>query len=192
MTLSLVVTEDGLEGRESLLSLLYDQVSALLEAGFGWSALPSDLRNLFCLSYYKGQVENGGHGQFMSNAAGFHGGGPARILGWAAEGAQDLGLAETGAVIAAFQGWIDAHPDDLAALADFDIDRLPAIESLDRQLYQADRGADAADLATMRADAKLRAWQPRIVVGQAAFYPRLRELAQSAIGPDAPAILTRR
>ena len=192
MTLPLVVTEDGLEGRESLLSLLHDQVSALLEAGFGWSALPSELRNLFCLSYYKGQVENGGHGQFMSNAAGFHGGVPARILGWAAEGAQDLGLAETGAVIAAFQDWIAAHPDDLAALADFDIDRPPAIENLDRQLYQADRDADATDLATTRADAKLRAWQPRNVVGQAEFYPRLRELAQSAIGPDAPAILTRR
>lgn len=192
MTLPLVVTEDGLEGRESLLSLLHDQVSALLEAGYAWSALPSDLRNLFCLSYYKGEVENGGHGQFMSNAAGFHGGVPARILAWAAEGAQDLGLPETGAVIAAFQDWIAAHPDDLSALADLDIDTPEDIKSLNRQLYQADRGADAADLAATRMDAKLRDWQPQIVVGQAEFFPRLRELAQSAIAPDAPAILTRR
>lgn len=192
MSLPLVVTEDGLAGRESLLSLLHDQVSALLEAGYAWSALPTDLRNLFCLSYYKGQVENGGHGQLMSNAAGFHGGVPARILAWAAEGAQDLGLAETGAVIAAFQDWIAAHPDDLAALADFDINVPPAIENLDRQLYQADRDADATDLATMRAESKLCARQPRIVLGQAEIYPRLRELAQAAVGPDAPAIQTRR
>lgn len=192
MTLSLVVTEDGLEGRESLLSLLHDQVSALLEAGFGWSALPSELRNLFCLSYYKGQVENGGHGQFMSNAAGLHGGEPVRILGWAAEGAQDLGLAETGAVIAAFQDWIAAHPDDLVALADLDIDAPDEIRALNQRLYQADRDEDGSDLAQARADAKLRDWQPRIVVGQAEHFPRLRELAQSAIGPDARAILTRR
>ena len=192
MTLPLVATEDGFEGRESLIPFLYHEVCTLLEAGFGWGALPTGLRSLFCLTYYKGEVENGGHGQFMSNAAGLHGAGPVRILGWAAEGAQDLGLAETRAVIAAFQDWIAAHPDEVAALADLDIDAPDDINGLDQRLYQADRDADGTDLAQARADARLRDWQPRIVVGQAEHFPRLRELAQSAIGPDAPAILTRR
>ena len=192
MPLPLIVTEDGLAGRESLTPLLHYQVSTLLEAGFGWSALPTGLRSLFCLCYYKGEVENGGHGQFMSNAVGFHGGVPVRILAWAAEGARDLGLTETGAVIAAFQEWINAHPDDLVALADLDIDRPEDIKGLDQQLYQADRDENGTDLAEARADAKLRDWQPRIVVGQDELSTRLREQAQGAIGPDAPAIPTRR
>ncbi len=192
MILPLVVTEDGLARRESLSALLFDQVSALLDAGFGWSALPADLRGVFCLTYYKAEVENGGHAQFMRNAAGFHGGAPARILAWAHEAARDLGLTETGAVIAAFQRWISTYPDDLPALADLDIEPPAAITALDRQMYQADRGADAADLAEIRAQAWLQDRQPQLVVGQAEFYSRLRALAQTALGPDAPAIQTRR
>ena len=185
MSLPLIVTEDALEGREDLPALLYRQVATLLDAGVGWSALPSDLRAAFCLRYYWREVLGGGHQQFIGNATNFHGGSPLRILGWAGEGALDLGLAETAAIITAMQDRLNAGPQRLASQANPDDD-------LDDQLYRADNRADKQDPVDAALTQLLLKREPKLLARRADYNARLRELAEAAVGPDTKAIKQRR
>jgi hypothetical protein len=57
-------TEDGF----SLIDAVFYFIAELYDGGVRLEAMPEDALNLFFVWFYMGQVYNGGHGQFISNA----------------------------------------------------------------------------------------------------------------------------
>lgn len=147
----LVLSPEALAGKEGDLSWHQScLVQAMLGAGYGWDELPADLRSMFALGYYIGNVENGGHSQFIGNAFGYyHSVGPLPMLDWAHEAALRFGMNETCTVIAKARDWLVENPASAQQQTGFTGGRDPALDPLDVALYRADLRSEADWLAVL-------------------------------------------
>lgn len=150
MSIPLVLSPETMAGQEG--DLGWHQsclLQAMLDAGFDWAEVPADLRAMFALGYYIGNVENGGHAQFIGNAYGYYGAGPLRMLDWATEAAARFGLVQTQAVLADARAWVIAHPDEAAQQTGMTGGRDVALDPLDKAFNQADLVSEADWLAVL-------------------------------------------
>ncbi len=110
----LFLTPAAQEGSNLPSYLLNWQMHILLGAGVPWNKLNPDLRAVFLLGYYLGNVRNGGHSQFVGNARNFYDGDPVQFLDWAMKAAERYKMPETLAIMREVRTWIVNNPKEAA------------------------------------------------------------------------------
>jgi hypothetical protein len=112
-------------------------VNMLYKGGYTPDTLRTDIADLYILSFYDGQVRNGGHSQFLHNSFQHRNSNIERAL----RAAEMLGLKGHTETLRACAAWCDANPEEAARQNGFGI-RAAALEPLDKALYAASLSED--------------------------------------------------
>ncbi|MCI5077856.1 DUF4375 domain-containing protein [Oricola sp.] len=137
-------------------------------AGRGWDAIPPEALQVNCVFDYVGQVENGGHSQFVANRRGEL----SECLSNVAAGLRAVGADGNLAIIEDLRAWLAGNPDEAARQTGFAGGRAAALDALDdrfRALWKA--GPLDATLA-----AWIAAWPNLRVVEDADYDAAIRQL----------------
>ncbi|MGP6087207.1 DMP19 family protein [Antarctobacter jejuensis] len=165
---------------------LVEHVNALFGGGYTADTLRDDFADFYCLDHYVGQVNNGGHSQFVHNSHEHL----MTNLERAGRAALRLDLPELAETIGACADWCRANPEEAARQTGFDV-RADALNALDEKfagLRMSDdelRALLAQQPASLRQDLEQRLFLPD---GADATIRQFAEAAYEMAGPIPPEI----
>jgi hypothetical protein len=148
-------TEPGADGDHYLVEAVSGFVGKLIDYGcYTWSEVPARAVQVHCVLDYLGQVENGGHSQFVANRGGppEHGanhlpGGPQVIgplglddrLDLAATGMATAGAGDHLAILRDFQHWLADNPERAGRQTGFQGGRAAGLQMFDQRFRAFER-----------------------------------------------------
>lgn len=134
----LVLTPSAQAGTVLPSDLMVRQIHMLLRSGVTWEQLDPNLRSMFLLGYYLGNVRNGGHSQFIGNAFNFYNGSPVLFVNWAMDAAEQYSMPDTLKIMREFLAWISTNPEEASKQTGFTPHVSPELRPFDDALLKAD------------------------------------------------------
>jgi len=159
-------------GEYYLVGAVHDFVDHAIErAGYGWQDIAARAVQVHCIQDYVGQVENGGHSQYVRNRRGVL----VERLSYAAAGLRAVGSSGHLGILREFRDWLAENPAEASRQTGFQGGRAPWLDTLDAR-FRSLRKSEPLDA---RLAEWIAAWPELSIVADDAYDAALRGLADA-------------
>lgn len=159
-------------GEYYLVGAVHDFVDlAVGQAGYRWTDIAACAVQVHCIHDYIGQLENGGHSQYVRNRRDVL----VERLSYAAAGLRAVGASGHLAMLREFRDWLAENPAEISRQTGFQVGRAPWLDTLDLR-FRSLRRSEPLDA---RLAEWIASWPELSIVEDDAYDAAIRSLAEA-------------